>query len=282
MSGPSGSGQQRAGRADRPPRALRRGRRRLASGSAARGVLVLALAGALAGCGTGSGHQAARHAGTPKAAATPGGQPATGTKLLTLMPTNSELPRGWYDTGAANQPYSSGPAYQQAAPASWASLPHAKCGKEGEVDPVFFMQGFDVSYAVQPLDIHTIEGNGTIVVAGYHPGWAGRQFALIRAYVQRCSPVPIHYRDEITNALVTMNLVMHPVSGFGDQAVLVTSEQTNGLLPGHQYYPGDYLIVAQAGDYLIEVDANYMPNFDPAAQVRSIVSRLISKVRALG
>ena len=117
----------------------------------------------------------------------------------------------------------------------------------------------------------------SINLAGYYPGWAARQFALITSFARhRC--MPFTTRDEITGARVEMRPSVAVVPGLGDQALLIKIIQANGPLPDGTYYPGDYLLVARVGDYLADVDAPAFPGRSPARAVRSVVTALAGQL----
>ena len=122
---------------------------------------------------------------------------------------------------------------------------------------------------------------GSVNLAGYYPGWAARQFALITSFAgHRCAPFST--RDEITGARVEMRPSVSVVPGLGDQALLIKIVQVNGPLPDGTYYPGDYLLVARVGDYLADVDAPAFPGQSPGKAVRSVMTALAGRLGRLG
>ena len=121
---------------------------------------------------------------------------------------------------------------------------------------------------------------GSVNLAGYYPGWAARQFALITSFAEhRCGPFST--RDEITGARVAMRPAITAVPGLGDQALLIKIIQVNGALPDGTYYPGDYLLVARVGDYLADVDAPAFPGRSPGQAVRSLMTTLAGRLGRL-
>ena len=122
---------------------------------------------------------------------------------------------------------------------------------------------------------------GRVNLAGYYPGWAARQFALITSFAEhRCAPFTT--RDEITGARVEMRPSVTAVPGLGDQALLIKIIQVNGPLPDGTYYPGDYLLVARVGDYLADVDAPAFPGRSPGKAVRTVMTALAGRLGRLG
>ena len=122
---------------------------------------------------------------------------------------------------------------------------------------------------------------GSVNLAGYYPGWAARQFALITSFAEhRCEPFTTH--DEITGARVALRPAVTVVPGLGDQALLIKIIQINGPLPDGTYYPGDYLLVARVGDYLADVDAPAFPGRSPGQAVRGLMTALAARLSRLG
>ncbi len=121
---------------------------------------------------------------------------------------------------------------------------------------------------------------GSINLAGYYPGWAVRQFALISSFAQHhCGPFTKH--DEITGALVRMKPTATARSAPGDQALLIKIIQINGPLPDGTYYPGDYLLVFRVGRYIADIDAPAIPGQSEATAVSSLASLLARRLRQI-
>jgi hypothetical protein len=243
-------------------------------------VLTAALAIAAGGCGAGSGtasHPTPAASGTGPPSASGNGRPASGAQLSRILPARASLPPGWVLTGGTGQVTDSGPAL--AAPPYLPVLPRQSCPSWKGVDAHFLLSGDQASDA--RLSVTVGQGKnaslGSINLAGYYPGWAARQFALIVSLAEhRCGRFST--RDEITGARVMMRPSVTAVSGLGDQALLIKIIQVNGPLPDGTYYPGDYLLVARVGDYLADVDAPAFPGQSPGPAVRGVVSALAGRL----
>ena len=254
-------------------------------------MLTAALVTAAGGCGAGSG-PAGPSAGRTE---TPGGagqasasapargssHPATGAQLKGLLPAQASLPAGWVLSGGSGQEIDSGTALT--APPYLPVLPRQSCTSWKGVDAHFLLAGDQASAA----QLSATVGHGkttslaSINLAGYYPGWAARQFALITSFARHRCP-PFTTRDEITGARVEMRPSVAVVPGLGDQALLIKIIQANGPLPDGTYYPGDYLLVARVGDYLADVDAPAFPGRSPAKAVRGVVTALAGQLSRLG
>jgi hypothetical protein len=247
-------------------------------------VLTVALATVAGGCGAGSG--AARPAtpaasGTGHSSARGSGRPASGAQLGRLFPAQAGLPPGWVLTGRTGQETDSGPALS--APPYLPVLPRQSCPSWKGIDAHFLLSGDQASDARLSVTVGRGKNTslGSVNLAGYYPGWAARQFALIVSLAEhRCGPFST--RDEITGARVEMRPSVTAVSGLGDQALLIKIIQVNGPLPDGTYYPGDYVLVARVGDYLADVDAPAFPGRPPATAVRSLMSALADRLSRLG
>lgn len=254
-------------------------------------MLTAAFVTAAGGCGAGSspaGPSAARTgtdggAGRASASATAGGSshPATGTQLKGLLPAQSSLPEGWVLSNGTGQEIDSGATLT--APPYLPVLPRQSCASWKGVDAHFLLAGDQASAA--QLSVTVGHGKttslGSVNLAGYYPGWAARQFALITSLAEhRCAPFTT--RDEITGARVEMRPSVTTVPGLGEQALVIKIIQVNGPLPDGTYYPGDYLLVARVGDYLADVDAPAFPGRPPERAVRSVMTTLAGRLRRLG
>ena len=251
-------------------------------------ALILAgavLAIAACACGAGSGPPATGAGpGTPSAAASrvPGAiaSPETGSQLKALLPTQAELPRGWALSQGTGQEADSGAALTRSP--YFPTLPRMSCAQSKGVDPQFLLSDEQASYAQLTAVIGDSKNTslGSVNLAGFYPGWAVRQFALISSFArQRCGPFTKH--DEITGALVRMKPTVTAVPGPGDQALLIKIVQTNGPLPDGTYYPGDYLLVIRAGNYIADIDAPAIPGQPEAAAVTDLASMLARRLRQL-
>ncbi|HEY9240955.1 MAG TPA: hypothetical protein VIP48_03150 [Streptosporangiaceae bacterium] len=244
-----------------------------------RRALGAAALAAVAGCSAG-GSGSPTVSGAPSPAARASGS-ATGHELSRLLPGRAALPAGWSLTGGSGQETDSGPAL--AGPPYLPTLPRLSCARWKGVDPQFLLAGDEASYA--QLSVTVGHGGGTalggIGLAGYYPGWAAKQFALIESLAyHRCGPFTL--RDEITGARVRMKPGVAAVPGLGDQALLIRILQVNGPLPDGSYYPGDYLLVARVGSYLADVAAPAFPGRTPARAVRTVLNQLVSALTRLG
>ena len=227
-------------------------------------MLTAALASGVAGCGAGSG--AAGRA--PAAASSPSrssgsGRPASGAQLGGVLPgPGLAFPPGWVLTGGTGQETDSGP--ELTAPPYLPVLPRQSCQSWKGVDAHFLLAGDHASDAQLSVTVGRGKNTslGSINLAGYYPGWAAPQFALIMSLARhRCHPFST--RDEITEALVQMRPSVTAVSGLRDQALLIRIVQVNGPLPYGTYYPRDYLLVARVRCYLADVHAPAFPGRSP-------------------
>ena len=251
-------------------------------------MLTAAFVTAVSGCGAGSrpaGPSAGRTgtAGQASASAPAGGSsgPATGAQLKGLLPAQASLPPGWVLSSGTGQEIDSGTA--RTAPPYLPVLPRQSCASWKGVDAHFLLAGDQASTA--QLSVTVGHGKttslGSVNLAGYYPGWAARQFALITSFARhRCAP--FRTRDEITGARVEMRPSVSVVPGLGDQALLIRIIQVNGPLPDGTYYPGDYLLVARVGDYLADVDAPAFPGRSPGKAVRRVMTALAGRLSQLG
>lgn len=234
---------------------------------------------AVAGCSAGGGPSAPTGSGSPSPAPRASG-PATGRELSRLLPGRAALPPGWSLTGGGGQETDSGPALT--GPPYLATLARLSCARWKGVDAQFLLAGDQASYAQLSVTVGHGAGAalGSIGLAGYYPGWAARQFALIASLAyHRCGPFTL--RDEITGARVRMKPGVAAVPGLGDQALLIRILQVNGPLPDGSYYPGDYLLVARVGSYLGDVAAPAMPGRSPARAVHTVLAQLITALTGL-
>jgi hypothetical protein len=244
--------------------------------------LAVALATAVAGCGTGSGPSS--HPATAASSAAPTGaaaRPATGAQLRRLLPGPGHLPAGWALTSGTGQETDTGSALTP--PPYLPILARQSCASWKGVDAQFLLTGDQASAARLSLTIGRGQDTalGSINLAGYYPGWAARQFALITSLAEhRCGSFTT--RDEITGARVALRPAVATVPGLGDAALLISIVQANGPLPDGTYYPGDYLLVARVGRYLVDVDAPAFPGRLPATAVRQVMTALASQLRRLG
>lgn len=244
-------------------------------------MLTAALASAVAGCGAASGtagHAAPATRGTARSSGS--GRPASGVQLSRVLPAGASLPPGWVLTGGTGQETDSGPGLT--ASPYLPVLPRQSCQSWKGVDAHFLLAGDQASDAQLSVTVGRGKNTslGTINLAGYYPGWAARQFALIMSLAaHHCGPFST--RDEITGARVQMRPSVTAVSGLGDQALLIRIVQVNGPLPDGTYYPGDYLLVARVGDYLADVDAPAFPGRSPGTAVRGLMSALASRLSGL-
>lgn len=254
-------------------------------------MLTAAFVTAAGGCGAGSGPagpSAGRtgtdgRAGRASASAPAGGssRPATGAQLKGLLPAQASLPEGWVLSNGTGQEIDSGAALT--APPYLPVLPRQSCASWKGVDAHFLLAGDQASAA--QLSVTVGHGKttslGSVNLAGYYPGWAARQFALITSFAEhRCAPFTT--RDEITGARVEMRPSVTAVPGLGDQALVIKIIQVNGPLPDGTNYPGDYLLVARVGDYLADVDAPAFPGRSPGRAVRSVMTTLAGRLGRLG
>jgi hypothetical protein len=254
-------------------------------------VLAAALVTAVGSCGAGSGPAgpSAGHTGTPggagqaSASAATGGsnRPATGAQLKGLLPAQAGLPAGWMLSNGTGQEIDSGTALT--APPYLPVLPRQSCASWKGVDAHFLLAGDQASAAQLSVTVGRGQTTslGRVNLAGYYPGWAARQFAMITSFAEhRCAPFTT--RDEITGARVEMRPSVTAVPGLGDQALLIKIIQVNGPLPDGTYYPGDYLLVARVGDYLADVDAPAFPGRSPGKGVRTVMTALAGRLGRLG
>ena len=254
-------------------------------------MLTAALVIAAGGCGAGSGSAGpsagrtgtAGGAGQASASAPASGsnRPATGTQLKGLLPAQASLPAGWVLGNGTGQEIDSGTALT--APPYLPVLPRQSCTSWKGVDAHFLLAGDQASAA--QLSVTVGHGKttslGSVNLAGYYPGWAARQFALITSFAEhRCAAFTT--RDEITGARVEMRPSVTGVPGLGDQALLIKIIQVNGPLPDGTYYPGDYLLVARVGDYLADVNAPAFPGRSPGQAVRSVMTALAGRLGRVG
>lgn len=233
---------------------------------------------AVAGCSAGGGSSSPTGRGAPSPPRASG--PATGRELSRLLPGRAALPSGWSLTGGG-QETDSGPALT--SPPYLPTLARLSCARWKGVDAQFLLSGDQASYAQLSVTVGHGAGTalGSIGLAGYYPGWAARQFALIQSLAyHRCGPFTL--RDEITGARVRMKPDVTAAPGLGDQALLIRILQTNGPLPDGSYYPGDYLLVARVGSYLGDVAAPAMPGRSPARAVRTVLAQLVTALARLG
>jgi hypothetical protein len=241
-------------------------------------VLTAALASAVAGCGASSGAAGrATPAASSPSRSSGSGRPASGVQLGRVLPARASLPPGWVLTGGTGQETDSGP--ELTAPPYLPVLPRQSCRSWKGVDAHFLLAGDQASDAQLSVTVGRGKNTslGSINLAGYYPGWAARQFALIVSLAgHRCRPFST--RDEITGARVQMRPFVTAVSGLGDQALLIRIVQVNGPLPDGTYYPGDYLLVARVGDYLADVDAPAFPGRSPGKAVRSLMTALAGRL----
>jgi hypothetical protein len=207
-------------------------------------------------------------------------RPASGAQLKGLLPAQTSLPPGWVLSSGTGQETDSGTALT--APLSAGPARQSSTSWKG-VDAHFLLAGDQASAA--QLSVTVGHGKNTslgrVNLAGYYPGWAARQFALITSFAEhRCTPFT--KRDEITGARVEMRAAVAAVPGLGDQALLIKIVQVNGPLPDGTYYPGDYVLVARVGDYLADVDAPAFPGRSPGKAVRSLMTALAGRLGRLG
>jgi hypothetical protein len=250
-------------------------------------VLTAAFVTAAGGCGAGSGPS-----GTPGTVGSAGqagasaparnsNRPATGTRLKELLPAGTDLPAGWVLSNGTGQEIDSGAALT--APPYLPVLPRQSCASWKGVDAHFLLAGDQASSAQLSVTVgHGKDTSlGSVNLAGYYPGWAARQFALITSFAEHhCGPFTT--RDEITGARAEMRPSISTVPGLGGQALLIKIIQVNGPLPDGTYYPGDYLLVARVGDYLADVDAAAFPGRSPGKAVRSVLTALAGRLGQLG
>ncbi len=254
-------------------------------------MLAAAFVIAAGGCGAGPGSAgpSAGRSGTPGGASQASGsppaggsnRPATGAQLKGLLPAQASLPAGWMLSSGTGQEIDSGTALT--APPYLPVLPRQSCASWKGVDAHFLLAGDQASAA--QLSVTVGHGRatslGSVNLAGFYPGWAARQFALITSFAERrCAPFTT--RDEITGARVKMRPSVTAVPGLGDQALIIKIIQVNGPLPDGTYYPGDYLLVARVGDYLADVDAPAFPGRSPGKAVRSVITALAGRLGRLG
>jgi hypothetical protein len=249
----------------------------------------VALVTAAGGCGAGSGSAvpsagpgSAGGAGQASASAPARSskRPVTGAQLKRLLPA-AGLPAGWVLSNGTGQEIDSGTALT--APPYLPVLPRQSCASWKGVDAHFLLAGDQASAAQLSVTVGHGKNTslGSVNLAGYYPGWAARQFALITSFAKhRCGPFTT--RDEITGARVEMRPSVTAVPGLGDQALLIKIIQVNGPLPDGSYYPGDYLLVARVGDYLADVDAPAFPGRPPGEAVRSVMTALAGRLGRLG
>jgi hypothetical protein len=210
-----------------------------------------------------------------------------GPQLATLLPSRSELPSGWtWGPAGTSAEFNSGRTLN--APPYLQILRRGSCRKYEGVDAQYLISDDSAAYATLQTSVAVYKnvGQGAVDVASYKPGWAAKQFSLIKQFAsQHCGPFSLH--DPITRALVKMAPTIRSVSGVGDEAILFHIRQTNGPLPNvaadpkNSYYPGDYLLVAQVGNYIADADAPAIPQTPEVQQVTSIVTRLVGKLRAI-
>jgi hypothetical protein len=253
-------------------------------------VLTAAFVTAAGGCGAGSGPSGpsggpgtAAGAGQASASAPAGdsNRPATGTRLKGLLPAGADLPAGWVLSNGTGQEIDSGTALT--APPYLPVLPRQSCASWKGVDAHFLLAGDQASAAQLSVTVGHGKNTslGSVNLAGYYPGWAARQFALITSFAEHhCGSFTT--RDEITGARAEMRPTSAAVPGLGDQALLIKIIQVNGPLPDGTYYPGDYLLVARVGDYLADVDAPAFPGRSPGKAVRSVLAALAGRLGQLG
>jgi hypothetical protein len=251
-------------------------------------VLAAAFVTAAGGCGAGSrpaspsaGRTGTAGQASASAPASGSSRPATGAQLKGLLPAQAGLPPGWVLSNGTGQEIDSGTALT--APPYLPVLPRQSCASWKGVDAHFLLVGDQASTA--QLSVTVGHGKttslGSVNLAGYYPGWAARQFALITSFARhRCAP--FRTRDEITGARVEMRPSVTALPGLGDQALLVKTVQVNGPLPDGTYYPGDYLLVARVGDYLADVDAPAFPGRSPGQAVRRVMTALAGRLGRLG
>jgi hypothetical protein len=237
---------------------------------------------AATGCGGSSRQQGSNGAtGHPSASGSPAAvSPANGSRLGRLFPTPAQLPRGWALSGGDGQETDSGSALTR--PPYQPVLPGLSCQAWKGVDPQFLLSGERASYAHITVMVGHFKNAalGSVNLAGYYPGWAARQFGLIRALAyHRCGTFAKH--DEITGALVRMKPAVAVVPGLGDQALSIKILQVNGPLPDGTYYPGDYLLVVRVGNYLVDVDAPAIPGQSQAKAVDQVTSQLVRSLQRL-
>ena len=255
-------------------------------------MLVVAFVTAAGGCSAGSGPAGPSAGGTAggaggagqasaSAPASGSNHPATGAQLKGLLPVQASLPAGWVLSSGTGREIDSGAALT--APPYLPVLPRQSCASWKGVDAHFLLAGDQASTA--QLSVTVGHGKttslGRVNLAGYYPGWAARQFALITSFAEhRCAPFST--RDEITGARVEMRPSVTVRPGLGDQALLIKIIQVNGPLPDGTYYPGDYLLVARVGNYLADVDAPAFPGRSPGKAVRSVMAALAARLSRLG
>jgi hypothetical protein len=251
-------------------------------------VLTAVFVIAAGGCGAGSapsagstGSAGSASQASASASARGSNRPATGTQLKGLLPAGASLPAGWALSSSAGQEIDSGTALT--APPYLPVLPRQSCASWKGVDAHFLLAGDQASAAQLSVTVGHGKNTslGSVNLAGYYPGWAARQFALITSFAEhRCAPFTT--RDEITGARVEMKPSVTTVPGLGDQALLIKIIQVNGPLPDGTYYPGDYLLVARVGDYLADVDAPAFPGRSPGKAARSVMTALAGRLGQLG
>lgn len=253
-------------------------------------MLATALVTAASSCGAGSG-PVGPSAGSTGSAGSPGQartsapasgshRPAAGTQLKGLLPAQASLPSGWVLSSGTGQETDTGAALT--APPYLPVLPRQSCNSWKGVDAHFLLAGDQASAAQLSVTVGHGKNTslGSVNLAGYYPGWAARQFALITSFAEhRCGAFAT--RDEITGARVELRPAVTAVPGLGDQALLIKIIQVNGPLPDGTYYPGDYLVVARVGDYLADVDAPAFPGRSPGQAVRSVMTALVGRLARL-
>jgi hypothetical protein len=112
-------------------------------------------------------------------------------------------------------------------------LPRQSCHSWKGVDAHFLLAGDQASAAQLSVTVGHGKNTslGSVNLAGYYPGWAARQFALITSFAEhRCGAFAT--RDEITGARIEMRPAVTAVHGLGDQALLIKIIQVNGPAAG--------------------------------------------------
>lgn len=164
---------------------------------------------------------------------------ATGTKLKSLLPTATSVPKGWkiddsaaFDTGATVQ-----------SPTS-ALLPDDECSQaltNGGARTL--TSDYSAAYAMTGLTDPNL-GGSSVVFNSYQPGAADKQMAEVTALVKRCGTFN---GKDASGKSVRTTVTAVPVSGVSGQSLDIKVQPAGN-------YVGSEIVLIRSGDVIMGVD----------------------------
>ena len=212
-----------------------------------------------------------------------GGPTLAGSRLTSLLPGNSALPRGWTANGINEQNIVTSHQPGKAA-YSPDSLIHDSCGTKNyrnldddhaalnNFGTASALDDWHSSYAMEDLNVPGDDDSPTVALASYLPGNAAKQLSEIKKHVASCSQ---YTGPDEFGAVVPWTASVEPAPVSGANQAFAVKVQSPGYL-------GAYVVVAQFGNTMVALWDGFDPSDVAGSQSTAISDSFVSLAATIG